>query len=31
MMPEGLLESLSAAERLDLVGYLSTPSAPPRE
>lgn len=31
MMPEGLLESLSPAERRDLVGYLSTPNAPPRE
>ncbi|MBL8848656.1 MAG: c-type cytochrome, partial [Planctomycetaceae bacterium] len=29
MMPEGLLESLSPAERRDLVGYLSTPSATP--
>lgn len=31
MMPEGLLESLSEAERRDLVGYLSTPSAPAAE
>jgi len=31
MMPEGLLESLTPAERRDLVGYLSTPSAPERE
>jgi putative heme-binding domain-containing protein len=31
MMPEGLLESLTPAERRDLVGYLSTPSAPVRE
>ncbi|MEX0585667.1 MAG: hypothetical protein WD176_03420, partial [Pirellulales bacterium] len=28
MMPEGLLEALTAAQRRDLVGYLSTPSAP---
>ncbi|MFO1092629.1 MAG: PVC-type heme-binding CxxCH protein [Planctomycetaceae bacterium] len=31
MMPEGLLESLTPAERRDLVGYLSTPSVPSRE
>jgi putative heme-binding domain-containing protein len=31
MMPEGLLESLTPAERRDLVGYLSTPSAPASE
>ena len=31
MMPEGLLESLTPAERRDLVGYLSTPSAPGRQ
>ena len=28
MMPEGLLESLTPAQRRDLVGYLSTPEAP---
>lgn len=31
MMPEGLLEALTPAERRDLVGYLSTPSAPASE